>query len=74
MLGALDNREERNRTAKAKAIATLQSITQDDLASDNVADHIKADAALLEYLRAIGHGDVADEYDAARERVSFWYE
>jgi len=35
--------------------------------------HFVAEEVLTEYLRYIGHNAVADAFDAARDRVGFWY-
>jgi len=39
--------------------------------SDDV--HEEADRILLDFLRANFAGKVADAYEAARDRVGFWY-
>jgi hypothetical protein len=41
--------------------------------SDEEAAHGTADDLLIEFLREIGYEDVADAYEAARDRVGFWY-
>lgn len=40
---------------------------------DKERDHCDADDLLCEALRLLGGGDVADAYEAACERVGFWY-
>ena len=52
--------------AKAAAVERLEHL-QD--ASDPEAAHKAADAALCQFLRSIGHGEVADEFEA----VERWY-
>jgi hypothetical protein len=41
--------------------------------SDREAAHATAENALMTYLRASGHAEVADCYEECRERVGFWY-
>lgn len=40
---------------------------------DPEEQHLEADNLLCEYLRAIGHSEVATAYEEARRRVEFWY-
>lgn len=40
---------------------------------DEEGIHLIADDILLTALRRANYGDVADAWDAARERVGFWY-
>lgn len=54
---------------KAKAIADLNAL--DD--ADPESAHSRADAILSNYVRAIGEVAIADAFEAARERVGFWY-
>ena len=35
--------------------------------------HIEADNALIEYLKATGSADVAEEFVALRDKLGFWY-
>ena len=35
--------------------------------------HIEADDALIEYLKATGSADVAEEFVALRDKLGFWY-
>lgn len=52
--------------AKARAIERLEALQE---TCDPEAAHQAADKALCEFLRALGHGEVADEFEA----VERWY-
>ena len=54
---------------KEEAIAVLDRLGSGDIEDD----HLKADGALLDYLRANGAEDVAAAYERARDRLRFWY-
>lgn len=51
-----------------KAVKKLNAI--DD---DQEAAHIQAEDVVLEFLRDIGYGAVADGFDNVRDRNGFWY-
>ena len=51
------------------AVAALDALTR----GDNAAEHAKADAILLQYLRTYGFNEIADAYERARSRLVFWY-
>jgi hypothetical protein len=53
-----------------KLIAELNAMEKN---GDNEIDHQRADSILVEYLALIGHQAVAQAYQNARERVTFWY-
>ena len=55
---------------RAKALAILTAMQSGD---DNECAHVDADEALLELLRAIGYGDVAEAWEQACSRVTFWF-
>ena len=40
---------------------------------DPEAAHGHAEGLLMAYLRSWGHGDIADAYERARDRVGFYY-
>lgn len=40
---------------------------------DNEADHARAEALLLQWIKDIGYASVAEAYLATKERVGFWY-
>ena len=40
---------------------------------DPEADHVHADEVLLRFLRAQGFTVLAERFEAARDRVVFWY-
>lgn len=42
--------------------------------TNHVDAHMEADALLLAWLRERGDGDIVDAYEAARDRVGFYYE
>jgi hypothetical protein len=49
--------------------AYIDYIEDECMTGDYEADHGKADDALIEYLRALGHGALADAW----EKVRKWY-
>lgn len=66
----MSERDARIRAAVDSAIRELGSLGDE---TDQEACHLKADAILLEVLRALGHGNVADAFEAARKRIDFLY-
>ena len=58
------------RQAMTRAINKLESMKDD---ADPEAAHGDAEDALCEFLREVGYGDAADAFEAARDRVGFWY-
>lgn len=40
---------------------------------DSESNHIRADRLLLDALRIMGHPEVAEAFEKADARVSFWY-
>lgn len=40
---------------------------------DQEADHVEADSLLKDALRLVGGHEVADAFNAASDRVGFWY-
>lgn len=64
--------------AAAEAIRSIESMVAAPgmgmyLVEDYEAIHIRADDALLTFLDAIGHPEVADAYRRLRERIKFYY-
>lgn len=55
---------------KNQAIERLRDIAE---SGDPEAAHHDAEVAVMLFLREIGHGEVADEFERAREQVPFWY-
>jgi hypothetical protein len=51
-------------------IASLDTMQKN---GDPEALHATADDLLIQFLRNIGYGDVADAYEQAQDRVGFWY-
>jgi hypothetical protein len=41
--------------------------------SDSEMAHIEADSVLLNYLRQTGSAELADAYDALKEKTAFYY-
>ncbi len=58
-------------TPAQEAVAKLEAV--DENHPDEEMAHVEADRILCEFIRAIGHADVADAFEAARRRVGFWY-
>lgn len=56
-------------TPAQEAVAKLQALTW----ADPEEAHGEADEILCEFLRAIGHTGVAAAFEAAADRVGFWY-
>lgn len=54
----------------ADAISRLSAL---EAGTDAERAHGEAEAILLRFLREIERGEVADAFEAARERVGFWY-
>jgi len=52
-----------------EAIANLQQLDDGDIEQA----HEEADQILLDVLRSNGFAEVADAWDAAADRISFWY-
>ncbi len=52
-----------------EAIGKLDKMQRDDPEKY----HWEADEIVLEFLRAHGHSGIADAFEAARDRVGFWY-
>lgn len=44
-----------------------------DDTADQEAAHSQCEALLMSFLRGNGYGKVAEAYEAARDRVGFWY-
>lgn len=40
---------------------------------DPETSHVLADQVLVDFLRSNGFADVADAFDAASDRIGFWY-
>ena len=55
--------------AKQKCIDRLGGLNRDD---PEIA-HADADKILLDFLREIGHGEVADVWEGAQRGIGFWY-
>lgn len=72
MLESLDRQEQQRAEAKAHVLAVLGAMPAGD--HNEAGDHIDADRAIVGFLRGVGYADVADAYEAARDRVGFWYE
>lgn len=53
-----------------KAIERLNELTAND---DNEIAHHVADSTLVQFLKDNGHGDVAEAWLEAKQRVGFWY-
>jgi hypothetical protein len=58
-------------TPAQEAIARLEALDEDQ--PDEEMAHVEADRILCQFIRAIGHADVTDAFEAARRRVGFWY-
>ena len=56
-------------TPAQEAVAKLQALSPEYPDTE----HIEAEKILCEFIRTIGHADVADAFEAARRRVGFWY-
>jgi hypothetical protein len=56
-------------TTAQEAIAKLEALT----GHDPETEHEEAEEILCEFLRAMGHRDVAAAFGAAQKRVGFWY-
>ncbi|WP_368647924.1 hypothetical protein [Castellaniella ginsengisoli] len=56
---------------KNQVIERLRDIAQRK--GDPESAHGDADDAVMQFLREIGHGEVADEFERASEIVPFWY-
>jgi len=54
---------------KSQVIRVLKELRGHNDGGDTEQAHIKADKVLCEFLRFIGHGEVADAFEAH----SFWY-
>ena len=62
--------------ARMKKLTTEAAAVLDELGKDRLdpeSDHCKADEVLLEYLDAIGAGELAGAFRRACDRVGFWY-
>ena len=55
---------------KDVAIEALDYMVKDD---DPESSHGNAESIVLKFLHDAGHGDVAAAFEAARDRVGFWY-
>jgi hypothetical protein len=57
------------------AIEALEALNAMQQGGDNEADHAKADQILVDFLKSHDPAcaDVARAFEAARERVCFWY-
>ncbi len=63
-------------TPAQEAIAKLQAsaIPPDGFTWKDPEDaHVEADQILCKFIRAIGHVEVADAFEAVRDHVGFWY-
>lgn len=58
------------KAAKEGCLATLEVVSNMD---DSEAAHGMADDAILAFLRDIGHSDVTNAWQAAADKVGFWY-
>ena len=58
------------RQALGKAVDALNDLKE---GSDEEIAHALAEDALCDLLRSVGFGEAADAFDAANERVGFWY-
>ncbi len=56
-------------TPAQQAVDRLQALSPEHPDTE----HIEAEKILCEFLRAIGHAEVADAFEAACDRVGFWY-
>lgn len=54
-----------------KAVNELNAIDKTNF--DNESAHTAADDILLETFRALGYEEVAEAYEAAHDRIEFWY-
>ncbi len=61
--------EEGGGVTEDEAISMLKALP----AHDEEAAHSKADEILCNFLRANGHAELANTFDAVRERIGFWY-
>lgn len=55
---------------KQEAIDGLRNMSAN---SDSEFAHGEAEKILCDFLRDIGHAEIANEFEAARDRVEFWY-
>lgn len=55
---------------EAEAVADLNAMTED---GDQELSHSEADDILVRVLTEAGYIEVAAAFEAARERVGFWY-
>jgi len=53
-----------------EAIEALNTLPADDVERA----HHEADGILIKFLHCVGHGKVADAFEAARNDIGFWYE
>jgi len=53
-----------------EAVRRLQSLSP---AGDTELQHVMADAILCGVLRFLGHDEVADAFEVAKDEVVFWY-
>jgi hypothetical protein len=56
-------------TPAQEAVAKLNALTS----HDPETAHGRADEILCEFIRSIGHAEVAEAFEAAADRVGFWY-
>jgi hypothetical protein len=56
-------------TPAQEAVAQLDALSW----NDPETAHGRADEILCEFIRAIGHAEVAVAFEAAADRVGFWY-
>lgn len=54
---------------KKDYIIALNNLTVDDPETA----HMCAEVYLLEFLKSIGHSELVDAFECARDRCSFWY-
>jgi hypothetical protein len=53
--------------------SAVKKLNAMDNGDDQEIAHCEAENVLTEYLREIGHEAIADAFEAARDRVGFWY-
>lgn len=56
-----------------EALSSLKASLLRDYDNDAEFAHTECEAALMAYLRAVGHSEAADAYEECRDRVGFWY-
>ena len=54
---------------KDEAVTMLKCLDE----GDNERAHAEADEILLEFLRTNGYEEIADAFEDAADRITFWY-